>query len=316
MSILLAVISSTTLPSAPLPGAPVPPPVSQNLSAPVFLFCAGWAIAGLVVAWMLGAFRRNSIVGPTRLAPDESASDLLGIFLIAFFCAPAVGIVLLRLFHVAGTAASLLLQTGVDLATFIGVLVLLRRFRSMSFNRFGLDPHRLIRGIGGGCATLFVLYPLIQLTSAAVEFVYDHFHLTRAKPHELLQLLGDSQDRRLTTFAIVLAVVIAPCTEELMYRGLLQTILGRFFSTMSRVRNPGVSPAADAANAYARWAGVIVTSLFFAAIHVQPAFFAPLFVLAIGLGYVYERTGNLWMTITVHALFNLAQIMLYLAGTK
>jgi hypothetical protein len=65
-----------------------------------------------------------------------------------------------------------------------------------------------------------------------------------------------------------------------------------------------------------RWAAVITTSAIFAAIHVEPAFLAPLFVLALGLGYVYERTGNLWVTITAHALFNTAQIMLYFAAGR
>jgi hypothetical protein len=65
-----------------------------------------------------------------------------------------------------------------------------------------------------------------------------------------------------------------------------------------------------------RWAAVATSSAIFAAIHMEPAFLAPLFVLALGLGYVYERTGNLWVTITAHALFNTAQILLYLAAGR
>ena len=38
----------------------------------------------------------------------------------------------------------------------------------------------------------------------------------------------------------------------------------------------------------------------------------PLFVLAVGLGYVYERSGNLWMTVVAHALFNATQMALFL----
>jgi membrane protease YdiL (CAAX protease family) len=29
-----------------------------------------------------------------------------------------------------------------------------------------------------------------------------------------------------------------------------------------------------------------------------------IFVLSLCLGYAYERTGNLWVPITIHALFN------------
>jgi membrane protease YdiL (CAAX protease family) len=49
----------------------------------------------------------------------------------------------------------------------------------------------------------------------------------------------------------------------------------------------------------------------FAAVHGQVAFFPPLFVLAIGLGYLYERTGNLWATICAHSLFNAVQLLLF-----
>jgi membrane protease YdiL (CAAX protease family) len=51
------------------------------------------------------------------------------------------------------------------------------------------------------------------------------------------------------------------------------------------------------------WLAILITSLAFALLH--PAWSWPaIFVLAIGLGYLYERTGNLWAPITVHLLFN------------
>ena len=34
----------------------------------------------------------------------------------------------------------------------------------------------------------------------------------------------------------------------------------------------------------------------------------PLFVLSMCIGYVYERTGKLWSSITLHALFNLTSV--------
>ena len=76
---------------------------------------------------------------------------------------------------------------------------------------------------------------------------------------------------------------------------------------------PAPGPAAVHTRAVARWAAVAVTSVAFAAIHGEPAFLAPIFVLSVGLGFVYERSGNLWMNIVTHGLFNGAQIVLFLA---
>jgi membrane protease YdiL (CAAX protease family) len=232
----------------------------------------------------------------------------------------------------------LLVEAGIDLLSFTAAIVLLRQIRPGAVRLLGLDSSRIAGGVAAGAATMFVLYPLIQLTSECVVKVYEHFNFTKAKPHEILQLMGNSKDRRLTIFAVVLACVIAPLAEELLFRGLLQTIFVRAYSWIFERRyvpaasNPDslplyqsspVPPEYESAllpvsstSAFVRWAAVITTAAIFAAIHVEPAFLAPLFVLAVGLGYVYERTGNLWITITAHALFNTAQILLYFAAGK
>ena len=64
-------------------------------------------------------------------------------------------------------------------------------------------------------------------------------------------------------------------------------------------------------SARARWQAVLLTSLAFALFH--PLWMAPLiFVLAICLGYAYERTGNLWVTIAMHAIFNTCNTLIFL----
>jgi len=136
----------------------------------------------------------------------------------------------------------------------------------------------------------------------------------------------------LTIFAVALACVIAPLAEELLFRGLLQTMFVRLYSwrsghsassvmdghlqsTLPLEYQSALMPITSS-SAGVRWAAVLTTAAIFAAIHGVTAFFPPLFVLALGLGYVYERTGNLWVTITAHALFNTLQILLYLAAGR
>jgi len=66
-----------------------------------------------------------------------------------------------------------------------------------------------------------------------------------------------------------------------------------------------------AAPVWPRWAAVLLASLLFAGVHAY-WMFPPIFLLALALGYLYERTGSLWACIAVHALFNGSQTALFL----
>jgi membrane protease YdiL (CAAX protease family) len=98
---------------------------------------------------------------------------------------------------------------------------------------------------------------------------------------------------------MVLAIVMAPITEELVFRA--------GFFRYCRTRLP-------------RWAALLVPSLLFASLHVNWSTlegltsFAPLVVLAIMFSLAYERTGNIGTAIVAHALFNLNTVILIFSG--
>ena len=88
----------------------------------------------------------------------------------------------------------------------------------------------------------------------------------------------------LDRFALaVVAIVLAPISEEIIFRGIL-------YPTVKRLGYPRL----------ALW-GV---ALLFAAIHASLPIFLPLFLLAVALTLLYEKTGNLLAPIAAHALFN------------
>lgn len=86
----------------------------------------------------------------------------------------------------------------------------------------------------------------------------------------------------------VLAVLMAPVFEEMFFRG----FLFRGF-----------------ANSWGwRW-GAVASGAVFGLAHLQPDVFVPLFALGFALAWVYHRTGSLWTSITLHAVFNCISVL-------
>lgn len=84
---------------------------------------------------------------------------------------------------------------------------------------------------------------------------------------------------------VVLAVVVAPLTEELLFRGvILRGFLGR----------------------WKPWSAIATTALLFAGMHINPAQMPVAFLLGLVLGWVYVRTGSLGLCFLGHALNNAA----------
>ena len=243
--------------------------------------------------------------------------------------------------HLSSDLATLVVGAAGDLAA-LGVVVLL--LRELRPRHAGLRPIGLAAGgipvaVAGGAAALFVVFPLVLLASRAVEAAYRLLH-AKTKPHPVLEMMGADHNWAVTALGILTAVVIAPLAEEAVFRGVMQTMLAQLFTwggeqlgltasadpwpdTVAVPVPPGDGPAVLAplmpwrrTPAAARWAAVIVTSVLFAAVHANVAFLLPLFVLSLGLGFVYERSGNLWMNTATHALFNAAQLVLFLAVGK
>ena len=111
--------------------------------------------------------------------------------------------------------------------------------------------------------------------------------------HPILSAMG-SASLPWQAVMVLTAVVIVPIGEELLFRGLLQSLLRRHFGP---------------------WPAVLIASAIFAAAHyTQPQAVPSLFVLAVAIGYNYERTGRLLAPILIHTLFNAANLALRFVG--
>lgn len=104
--------------------------------------------------------------------------------------------------------------------------------------------------------------------------------------------LSESWPQRVSLAAV--SIIIAPAAEELLFRGILYPAIRDF--------------------GYPRLA-FVGTAVLFAAIHLNAMTFVPLLALALGLTWLYMRTGNLLAPIVAHAIFNAVNfIMLFWIG--
>jgi membrane protease YdiL (CAAX protease family) len=137
-------------------------------------------------------------------------------------------------------------------------------------------------------ASLMILPPVMLVSAGAAYFV--------PYQHPVLESLA-----RVSTPAVLLAsfigtAIVTPVVEEFMARVLLQ-------GALQRIADQGTDEEM-------RWTPrafwpLVVSSLIFSALHFgQGAAPIPLFVLSLGLGYLYRQTGSIVPPLIVHMILN------------
>lgn len=178
------------------------------------------------------------------------------------------------------------------------LLLLLDAFpRPGLHHRIGLGGRGWWRGLRIGLLATPLVLPVVLLASQATQWLWAELGLEHERAHSLLQAMEDAGSR-LRLGAVVAAVVVAPLFEELLFRGHLQS------GIVAALR-----PALGSRSA--RWLAILVASLAFALIHewwTQPI----IFVLSVCIGWLYERSGNLWAAIVLHGAFNAVSTTLFM----
>lgn len=102
-----------------------------------------------------------------------------------------------------------------------------------------------------------------------------------------VKLLQTTKDPLVLILMAVAAVLVAPISEELVFRGYLYPAAKRFAGT---------------------WMAAICTGLVFAAAHGSLVALLPLFIFGVVLALLYEKTGSIWAPVAVHFCFNGATV--------
>ena len=222
--------------------------------------------------------------------------------LVLLFCGAqllcfAAGILTASLLHKFGVAGfrqdddfgNVLLATmSFQGVTWVLIPVLLRLNQIHWRDAFGLRKADFLRGLGWAMAAFAVVLPVVLALNFLSETALEEAGW-QPKSQAAVELLKDAPLWPTGIYMSVFAVVLVPVAEEFIFRGVL-------FPFLKQRGWPKLA-----------WIGV---SLLFALIHGAAAIFIPLFVLALALTWLYEKTGNLLASIVVHSLFNAANLVL------
>lgn len=158
---------------------------------------------------------------------------------------------------------------------------------------FGLRAKNLFRSIGLAIVSLIVVLPVALLLENLSGTAMEKMGF-EPKQEAAVEMFTNASLWPTGIYLGFFAVVLAPVAEEFIFRGVLFPF----------IKNLGYPKFA--------WIGV---SLLFALIHGDAAVFISLFVLALALTWLYEKTGNLLAPIIAHSLFNAVNLigLLYLS---
>lgn len=156
-------------------------------------------------------------------------------------------------------------------------LLQLRRFSVLSlggFSRLGFG-----RIVSTAAVLLFAAYPLLFIGDQI-----SHWFLgAGSSRQQIVEMFTGSETLQQRVLIIVLAIAIAPMTEEFIFRFFLYGVGKRYLG---------------------RDAALVLNALLFAAVHMHLPSFLPLFILGCCLTLAYEWSGSILVSMTMHALFN------------
>jgi membrane protease YdiL (CAAX protease family) len=197
------------------------------------------------------------------------------------------------------------------IATFLVGIAILRSRSSATLDDIGLTLGPAAGDVVRGAATFLAAAPVVFGLQAIVTQLIPY-------KHQLLEAVQEKGSLPMWIVATLSAAIAAPIMEEFLFRVVLQGWLEK------------LEAVACAPDKKQGWLGlprgglpIVISSLLFALMHFREGnesawlrllAVAPLFVLGLFLGFVYQRTHRMLPSVVVHMLLNGTTLTLLFAG--
>jgi len=257
-------------------------------------------VAGAMLLWrfvMSPRARAERLPSPLQTweIPLPQFLLFLSLVVLGSMSAAIGGDALARRLDIKGDGVTIMVGASAQLGMLAGIAFYSLRTRQSLLDRPGSGNTNIFVS---GFVVFLISLPVLIATAKAWEIVLNLSGLP-VERQDLIGIFADADSSWMLIAMITLAVVVAPITEELVFRAGLYRYL--------RTRIP-------------RIIALLAPAVFFAALHVNwdtlrgLSSLAPLVMLAVLFSLAYERTGKIGTAMVAHALFNLNTVALILSG--
>ncbi len=257
--------------------------------------------AALLAVWLLRtSLGRTALVGSKPRRHQMPVITPIVAFVVWLSGKPVFDGIMIRVagpaFGEQGSIRESLTYSLGSIPFIVCVLLLGHFFFARGIKGLGLQLRTIPKALGKAALYLLAILPVVMAVLAIVEFVgrLMQGQTYQIPQHEKLRELSQMPGPTAKALLIFTAVVVAPVQEEMLFRGIFQTLLRSYLGRP--------------------WVAIAISSALFASVHLDQSHWPALFVLAMGMGYSYEKSGSLWQPIFVHALFNGTTILASLSG--
>lgn len=147
---------------------------------------------------------------------------------------------------------------------------------------FGIRSQGWLGDAGWGVVILVGVMPLILGYNIVAQMIMEWVGIT-PDVQDVTRVISESSSATTKLYFALLALIVAPVVEELIFRGILLPAITRM---------AGIKPA------------IIAVSVLFAAVHGHWPSFVPLFMLSVALCLAYIHRGSLVTSMAMHSVFN------------
>ncbi|MFC1643995.1 lysostaphin resistance A-like protein [Candidatus Omnitrophota bacterium] len=168
------------------------------------------------------------------------------------------------------------------------ILYFVAKKYGQNIDTLGLTSSKFANNVFYAVVGYIALVPVLLVIMIATFFVTK---LVEYQPpiQPIVQVFIEEKDTSVLWLSALFAAIFGPIAEEIFFRGFMYTAIRKRLGVF--------------------WA-MMTTATIFSLLHTHIVGFLPIMVLGLLLAYLYEKTGSLVTSISVHIIHNLGMVML------